>query len=96
MSKHTPGPWWQGFLECGWGIAPGTTVQARCLLFVDRPSDDNGNILPSEADARLMTAAPELLAACHSAINLMRGSGFTETAASLMQLKLAVAKAEGE
>ena len=67
VSKHTPGPWsWD--IANGWLVAPdievpedsdlGTIVLAYC-------ADDEG---PTEADANLIAAAPDLLEACKSAI----------------------------
>jgi hypothetical protein len=58
----------------------------------------DGKFLKSEitGNCDLIAAAPDLLAACHAAIILLRGSGFTESSATLVQLKQAVAKAEGE
>jgi hypothetical protein len=43
-----------------------------------------------------MAAAPRLLAACESAIKLLRGSGFTENTPTLFELTGAVAEAKGD
>lgn len=85
--KHSPAPF--TFVKCKDRAAivdrNGMSIATLVSLSPGEHIDANGN---------LFAASPELLAACHSAIKLMRGSGFTETAATLMQLKLAIAKAE--
>lgn len=63
-SKHTPGPWtledWPHELEC-----MGARLGARAVAGADRisPAVVWGGIRESEANARLIAAAPDLLAA---------------------------------
>ncbi len=60
-ATHTPGPWRKGEM-CGGTISieadnPGATVGRIHVYY-------NGNSSPSEANANLIAAAPDLLAAC--------------------------------
>ena len=69
MSEHTPGPWdafgapgdqWipkQGSLEAAPGLSIGSAHHTEPICRV------NGYLLPLESNARLITAAPEMLAA---------------------------------
>lgn len=60
MSKHTPGPWWlddDGFVASGSGDTYATVADPHCG---DRDIDER------ESNARLIAAAPELLAALQS------------------------------
>lgn len=82
-AKHTPGPW---FVE---------EQSYRSSSFYIRGSDKNGNqlawakgavahiprstVMPSEANARLMAAAPELLACVESAIKWMQGDKWRDS-----------------
>lgn len=96
--KHTQGPWVQGRTESGWGVTPRVKVQNRCLLFIDNPDNcANGNIIPSEADARLIAAAPELLEACKLAEKYFREMiiGPETHYPEVSSLRAAIAKAEG-
>lgn len=88
--KHTPGPW---RLEPSWLETDNPYVVA-----------DNGKIFPYvefvadvalEADARLIAAAPELLAACEMALLDMRYYA-TVHGESITALEAAIAKAKGE
>lgn len=84
--KHTPGPWEifrpddSGFL----GI-DGNGGKDSVVIY-----DDYGGI-KSEADARLIAAAPDLLAACEAA--LLNEGGWAEWQE---QVRAAIAKATGE
>lgn len=98
--NHTPGPW---------------RVSGSSPLHVETVSEEDGaigNVFSfeeydgNEADARLVAAAPDLLAAlryCASAItHAASGDGYTvsademmDLAASLAQARAVIAKAEG-
>jgi hypothetical protein len=87
MSKHTPGPW----KVSGGGNAP--VIQAQddtwiCTSCAPTKEEARNN-------ARIIAAAPDLLEAANSALKLLRGSGFTESTGAVIQLKAAIAKAEG-
>jgi len=97
-TKHTPGPWWVGEEDSFDGIAvmyrdgmvPVANVQTG---YTDRNS---------EANARLIAAAPDLLAAC---VSLSSMEIFTESAAdddiciitvaTVRKIRAAIAKATG-
>lgn len=83
MSSHTPGPW-RAEKGCRRGLAyvmSGDVAICRCY-----EGDD------LMANAGLIAAAPDLLAACKQAVLDVEERG----ASSLMQmLKAAIAKAEG-
>lgn len=80
MSRYTPGPW-----EAGeWNTAKGGCwVNAKDIHIccIDGEAED------PMADARLIAAAPELLAACKDALN--------QSGLWFMRLENAIAKAEG-
>lgn len=84
MSAHTPGPW----------IANGSAVET------DRPRGQPSDVLaflhldaglPTEANARLIAAAPDLLVALKRIVKDATGL----TPASLDEALAAIAKAEG-
>lgn len=78
MSKHTPGPW-----------SVKETVSATLLI---RPNSQQDSLqIDSRADARLIAAAPELLAALHAVVNL---PGFEPDEPYGVQVLAAIAKAE--
>ena len=105
MSKHTPGPW---SVEMPFADSidelpvitahDGKTLVAEILQpLTDEEGDWRGNY-----DAQLIAAAPDLLAACHSALALLRlispllpgpVAGAPETFAQLVQ---AIARAVGD
>lgn len=100
MSKHTPGPWkainWKCHAPTSVVVERGGEVEqiAECSGF-GRMCDD------SIADARLISAAPELLLAAQLALADIRisrqayGRGFCSDEAIDM-LKRSIAKATGE
>ena len=64
--KHTPGPWESMITtskRCAVVIAPRDTIEDTCLI-VELSKKRNPNF---SEDARLIAAAPELLAACKMA-----------------------------
>ena len=72
MSKHTPGPWGEPYYDDypgdeGWWILNGKTGMdeyAICVVFTGDPKQ--------EADAYLITAAPDLLAALEVMVSVFR------------------------
>ena len=65
MSGHTPGPWAVNEWSGGWTVYGGrmplaTGVEVARIAPVDDERERN------EADARLIAAAPDLLAACEA------------------------------
>lgn len=95
---HTPGPWElsEGNTSI-WGISP---LNARVRLAnIQKHSPMNG--IDWEANARLIAAAPEMLAALHEArayidtVIELDGSVNDENGAMLRMLNILIAKAEG-
>ena len=89
MSGHTPGPWVvNGFGSAYWVIARtqrgGVAISSASLA---------GDEI---ADARLISAAPELLEALANALKSLDTDGAASATASLRTLgRAAIAKAEG-
>lgn len=90
MKSHTPGPWRLDITEV-YGHVMYTVMKDDNILIA--AMTDCPNV---ESNGRLMVAAPDLVAACHSALKLLRGSGFTENTKAIIELKAAIAKAEVE
>jgi hypothetical protein len=90
MSKHTPGPWAQdptgdiGWWQIGTLDRPVATVDAG----------DFWPIAEAQANARLIAAAPEMLAACRMVLE-MAVAWQPLTPGDIAEVKAAVAKAEG-
>lgn len=87
MSKHTPGPW---AFEASNGDDCGMIVGKTAVVcdFVDDPR---------EADARLIVAAPDLLAALQVVLRdykAVHGVGDLEMQPALYQASAAIQKAE--
>lgn len=95
MSRHTPGPWQVPHFatdspcECRSVVALACYPGAICEIFADNGKSigDGGNGAPpleqAKANARLIAAAPDLLAACKLAIAAIKGrehTGFLEDA----------------
>ena len=89
MNKHTPGPWLIGALESGQAAVDGADG-SEVTGFISIP------------DARLITAAPDLLAACEACMTLLvRYENKTiapevGTGAAIDAAHAAIAKARGE
>ena len=84
MNKHTPGPW---------QIADG---ESRRVYLINHGRDAVGETVYTDtrnpADARLIAAAPDLLAALQSLINDQRDANLP----ILSQARAAITKATGE
>lgn len=63
MDKHTPGPWTVSAIGRQLTVATSDGVH---IAIINRYADDN-----AQSDARLIAAAPELLAACQAALALL-------------------------
>lgn len=105
MTKHTPGPWratrdgLDGMLDTG-GVTTGFDVMAS-EIGSEEPLCVAADVR-SEADARLIAAAPDLLDACEAAVeelgddeNYVGDHGESE-ANILADLRAALRKARGE
>lgn len=104
--KHTPGPW--HFVEenaglmmdhgygilygepDAWGWEQNLYVSVGCSLNVERKLGKGA----AAANARLIAAAPDMLAACKEFIRKVE-AGEAKSKRSYAQMKAAVAKAEG-
>jgi len=94
--SHTPGPWVAFYKHKynEWHVSlPRQKTNWRLDLFPDGVVTEN-----PEADAKLIAAAPELLAACKAARRVMAGiAGITrEEEQTVERLDMAITKAEGE
>jgi hypothetical protein len=89
--KHTPGPWTMDY-------------ESGQYFFLEGPDQhplmrQRGGMMPTRHDARLIAAAPELLAACKSLLLYVETYGGEVTAnieAAFPIYRAAIAKAEGK
>lgn len=95
--KHTPGPWY--WLENRfWGGFSGLYDEAGNEVLVANTSNegDTGAAwfedFPSEADRKLIAAAPELLAACQKIVDAVEDG---DEMAAVEMAEAAIAKATG-
>ncbi len=100
MMKHTPGPWVMDTIPTSVGIChrigpfpprrPDDETARHACLYADYPSVFNPADRELEANARLMTAAPELLEALQAVIDYgsMTGADWV-----VEQARAAIAKA---
>lgn len=84
---HTPGPW----------QANPIGVAGRCSISAPHPKGGGQNVVDEclEADARLIAAAPELLAALHTILFQVVQGPVLERDACITQARAAWAKAGG-
>lgn len=85
-TKHTPGPW---------RFNPVGEVRGADWNVVICDTYGNGDDDVADADARLIAAAPDLLAACEMALLDMRYYA-TVHGESITAIEAAIAKAKGE
>ncbi len=103
MTEHTPGPW----KKCGGGTPRYTAVHSAkgyiVFQMADRVMDkERGEPLPApdyheqQANARLIAAAPDLLAACEASLKMFDHTiGRPLVTDEQKLLKAAIAKAKG-
>ena len=95
MSKYTPGPWVADRVRVGYSV-----MDAKCLGYVVQPSDDEGRYgtIMTEANARLIAAAPELLEALMELVDEaeMGGSSRAQWDAMRDRARAAITKATGD
>jgi hypothetical protein len=99
MSKHTKGPWKAG-TTYEHGEPVGAVVRSGVRFVAECPTGVCGHHQPEcEANAALIAAAPDLLAACREALEDYAGCNvdrFTQHETDKMnRLRAAIAKAEG-
>lgn len=61
-AKHTPGPWFAEELDLGWSVFHESGIAAICRVHGGVTND--AGIDAAKENARLIAAAPRLLAAC--------------------------------
>ena len=93
MSGYTPGPWRVG--SPGMGAGKVCTVEGRRIV-----GEASWYCEQAEANARLMAAAPDLLAACKDTLDYWETTGFADCDEGcdciVDQMRAAIAKAEGK
>jgi hypothetical protein len=102
-AKHTPGPWEYRVAAnyVGFSIAPVNTVVTLAAVERPRGNPETLNVTcfnfpgDTEANARLIAAAPDLLEACKAALNDMECDDFASETLTKM-IRDAIAKAKGE
>ncbi len=96
-TQHTPGPW-----VASPAIRSGFTIDAKCdPWLIVTTSDEEGRYgsIETEANARLIAAAPELLAALQVVLRdytAVHDIGDVEMQPALYQARAAITKATGE
>ena len=103
MSKHTPGPWVFSAIDSTEGFLVVEKARPKSLVATVCKRNGCGWACPHEepwANARLIAAAPELLAACTRTAEIIQGGDRFESlepwAQEIVQsLNAAIAKAEG-
>lgn len=100
MTQHTPGPWFAEFNGTYWEVWSNGDfgrIGDACASSASRP--EHGSLELGEANARLMAAAPDLLAACKGLLDAIHDSmTHAAQAAHAEQIdaaRAAIAKAEG-
>lgn len=89
MTQHTPGPWY--------AIMDTEETPHRCMLITCEPEGDEVDI-STEANSRLIAAAPEMLEALKLALDmdrLAREGKPTPVSFFLGKVRTVIAKAEG-
>lgn len=98
MSRHTPGPWLLELLSLpsqnfDYGIRATSDCVSGYVCFVNTRWVHGDQQAQQRANARLISAAPELLESCERALAAWEGTG---PAIILDELRAAIAKATGE
>ena len=100
MSTHTPGPWTLKYAHCGdVGIKADGGLIAECFCDIRRA--DEHSTAEAGANARLIAAAPDLLAAlqgmCSVWVTVCNSKGWEpEHMSQYTDARAAIAKAKGE
>lgn len=99
QAKHTPGPW-----HYNSSVDTDSDRWLACVSTMPDSGQDASPVIfafdeeykPSEADASLIVAAPDLLAACEAALAWRKAQGImAEEPAWCRVVRAAIAKAEG-
>lgn len=97
MTAHTPGPWTVRTYSATKGKVEEVSINSSrwkemAIVFVQEEGDLLGN---GEANARLMAAAPDLLAACLSILRDLDHGCAEVVGQTVEEIEAAVAKARG-
>lgn len=87
-TQHTPGPWEVSRLQ--------TSEESTQVITSEGWHLCNVELDPHEANARLIAAAPDLLAALQKIVSLWDENRYDGPVAPMNDAKLAIAKATGE
>lgn len=93
VAEHTPGPWVYDYTMNGLDFVVGTT-SADVVALVGSDEERGINGVMVEANARLIAAAPDLLAELQYAVDCHENHYVTDDA-WLYRAEAAIAKAEG-
>ena len=93
MSKHTPGPWEPGEEA---GIWAGKRKICVMRYFLNKSNPLKICEKETQANARLIAAAPELLEACKNLIYSFNTMDAKDISVSIKMGKQAITKAEGK
>ena len=88
--SHTPGPWFLAWEDGKYGVV-GSQCEGKLVCIVGNNPNDGRNDI-RKANATLIAAAPDLLAACKAAIHVVDSH---ESRIEWNLLIKAIAKAEG-
>ena len=87
-TQHTPGPWWvddDGFIAAGFGDDYKTIAEPRCM-------ESRGNEAEIDANAELIAAAPDILAALQAVADYWEGGDVPADIDTAMRAALKKAK----
>lgn len=94
--KHTKGPWFLVNVDGNEFTAISTNPDSLNLDLANEVLGTSEWLRATPQDLVLMSAAPVLLDAAHTAVSLLRGSEFTDNNPTLQKLLYAIALAEAE
>jgi hypothetical protein len=88
-TKHTPGPWFAEAVDGRWRVWDDAGIACICDVHAGVEPDPSG-----AEHARLIAAAPDLLAACEA----VAATTWSRNTATIIgkQVRAAIAKAKGE
>jgi hypothetical protein len=93
---HTKAPWHICEVT-GRGLKLIRDANGYCVAEAVKPANSGAAYIDADANAALMAAAPDLLAACEAmAAQLGGGDSFTQWEVAKAQLLAAIAKARGQ
>lgn len=93
MTQHTPGPWKYDWIEKSIFYDDNDVQPRIAIMDGDNTSEDQ-----NAADARLIAAAPDLLAALKAIVGCLGPEGYLSACGKSItdQARAAIAKAEGK